>query len=96
MTKYLVSISNYADYASSNYGSSRCVSIGNLDLYFSYKTIVAFATPGVLVVCQNVWSKTTGRHLNCIDDRNKDARLPLGEFKQELEVVLRKYKLLRE
>lgn len=43
-----------------------CVTIGNLDLYFSYRTIIAFATPGNMRVSENLWSNTTGRHLGSV------------------------------
>ena len=41
------------------------VTVGDVDLYFSYETCVAFRAPGLfLVVCENVWSTTTGKLLN--------------------------------
>lgn len=60
------------------------VSIGLIDYYFSYETCVAARLPGMgLVVSQNVWSKTTGKHLNTIDGGSADAkakRQPSGTF----------------
>ncbi len=48
---------------------------GNKRIYFSYKTPIAFFTPrSGLVVRQNDWSVTTGKHLNAIDDGNKANR----------------------
>lgn len=62
--------------------------VGDLTLWFSYTTIVAFAIPGVgRRVCENVWSQTTGRHLNEIDNGNKAGRLPRAQFEKELAVV---------
>ena len=45
-----------------------CVTAAGIDYYFSYATCVAFRAPGFgLVVRENVWGTTTGRHLNEID-----------------------------
>lgn len=61
-----VSIRNYGDYSSRNYGAhSLEVDIGDLRLWFSYHTVVAFHAPGQhRMVRQNDWGTTTGKHLN--------------------------------
>ena len=68
---------NYGNYSSSNYGChSLCFTdaAGN-DFYYSYKTLVAFRKyPGALVVHENFWSSTTGKHLNWIDGGTKEAK----------------------
>lgn len=54
---------------------------------FSYKTPIAFACGGVVVVRQNDWSTTTGKHLNAIDGGSteaKKARLSSAEFQATL------------
>jgi len=83
-----IRIWNYGDYSSKNYGSSRAVQIGSLTLYFSYDTVVAFKDGINLIVSENCWSTTTGRHLNCIDGGRKKDRLPRDKFEAELEKVL--------
>lgn len=88
-----VRIWNYGDYSSSNYGSSRAVTIGDLDLYFSYDTVIAFQNHGDLVITKNQWSTTTGRHLNCIN-RDKKIRVPYEDFKKKLNDVLEKHDLI--
>ena len=50
------------------------VEIGNLTLWFSYETIIAFQTGGKRFVCENVWSPTTGKHLSRIDGGIADAK----------------------
>lgn len=45
MDKSQISVSNYGNYSSNNYGSSRLVTIGELDFYFSYDTVIAFRSP---------------------------------------------------
>ena len=44
-------------------------------LYFSYQTPVAFEKEGRLMVRQNSWGPTTGKHLNKIDGGNYKNRL---------------------
>lgn len=73
----LPTISNYMDYSSSNYGAhSLLVTMGPLRVWYSYRTPVAFSWmgPAPMVVHQNVWGTTTGKHLNMIDGGDKEAR----------------------
>ena len=59
------------------------VDIGDLTVYFSYSTIVAFRTPdGTLVCSENVWPQTTGKHLNFIQP-NKARRVSAEQFERE-------------
>ena len=80
---------NYGEYASSNYGSHTqgfSDNYGN-DYYFSYETLVAFSSAKHgLVVRENVWSNTTGKHLNWIN-RDKDSRVTSEVFNQLLSEV---------
>lgn len=88
-----VSINPYGDYSSSNYGvHSLKVTIGRLNLWFSYKTIVAFEYDGRLSIIKNYWSTTSGKHLNWID-RDKKVRLESLEFNRLLDDLLRKLDL---
>ena len=50
------------------------VSLGGVDVYFSYTTPVAFRAKGRLVVRGNNWGPTTGRHLNEIDGGSADRK----------------------
>lgn len=64
------------------------VSIGPLTLVFSYSTCVAFAVAGEgWCVSENVWSKTTGKHINQETPRGVD-RVPHEEFSRRLDAVL--------
>ena len=52
--------------------------------WFSYKSLVAFATPGMPpVVRQNMWGAITGKHLSAIDGGDKAGRWPFENFKKE-------------
>ena len=68
------------------------VRVGTLELWFSYRTIIAFrdsrnAQRGVRVI-QNYWSATTGKHLNAIDYGDKASRLDSDDFQLELTKAL--------
>jgi hypothetical protein len=54
--------------------------------WFSYQTCIAFQDGGYMAVCENVWSRTTGKHLNHIDP-DKASRLPHAEFVRRLKEV---------
>lgn len=57
------------------------VRVGDMDLWFSYETCIAFHGPeGDLVVHENVWGPTTGKHLNYIDDGKNNRRVPSEVF----------------
>tara|TARA_R110002020_G_scaffold168090_1_gene356750 strand:+ start:6743 stop:7015 length:273 start_codon:yes stop_codon:yes gene_type:complete len=61
------------------------VTVGDIDYYFSYRTLVAFRAPGAgLVVRENDWGPTTGKHLNAIDDGDKADRVGVEEFQRLL------------
>ena len=71
-----------------NYGpgspKSNCmgVSVGGIDIYFSYTTPVAIRRGSELVVRQNNWGPTTGKHLNSIDDGARGDRVGVDEFQK--------------
>lgn len=80
----------YGNYSSDNYGAHalRFV-VGDLSVWFSYKTPVAFSHPTTgRVVRQNDWSTTSGKHLNAIDGGNKKGRVSGKEFEKRLQAVL--------
>ncbi len=99
---------SYGQYKSGNYGAhSLMFTIGKIDFYFSYDTLVAVACPFLItiapydgmIVRQNDWSTTTGKHLNWIDGgepANKKKRLTATEFERQLQLVLEHYGLNRE
>lgn len=79
----LPTIESYGNYSSDNYGAhSLRVSVGGVDVWFSYSTPVAFRTNGKQVVRQNDWGSTTGKHLNWIDGGDKASRVPAAEFER--------------
>ena len=72
-------------------GNALVFSIGGVDVYYSYKTPVAFRSNGTLVVRANIWGPTTGKHLNAIDGGDKEAkakRVTGVTFEEVLAAVL--------
>lgn len=64
------------------------VRVGSLALAFSYTTVVGYAHGwSGWVLPENVWSSTTGRHLNWLDD-DHSKRLPYSEWEARLNDVL--------
>lgn len=56
------------------------VRVGSLSLAFSYRTIIGISVGfGPWKVSENVWSNTTGKHLNYLNS-DKDMRLPAEQF----------------
>ena len=64
------------------------VEMGNKRFYFSYETCVAFYTTGTeLVICENIWGTTTGKHLNWLNS-DTSIRVKRDEFITKLEEVM--------
>jgi hypothetical protein len=84
----MVRIGKYGQYDSNNYGAhTTYIEVGDCTFYFSYQTCVAFNAPDTgLVVSENKWSVTTGKHLNWISD-DKKRRIPNSEFEAKLKLV---------
>jgi len=89
----LPKISTYGEYSSDNYGAhSRKVELASVTLFYSYETIVAYrdAQDG-LIVSENCWKTTTGKHINWIDGGNKKARKPRAEFESMLAETCKRH-----
>ena len=90
MTTRLPEFQSYGDYNSDNYGAHTIqLILPGLTLFYSYKTIVAYADRmDGRVVCENRWSTTTGKHLNMIDGGNKKSRKDGATFDAMLQAAL--------
>jgi len=82
-----IGFENYGNYSSDNYGAHTLrFMAGTRSYWFSYKTLVAFYHPTRgLVVHENTWGPTTGKHLNWIDGGDKKSRVNAETFKRLLE-----------
>jgi hypothetical protein len=57
--------------------------------WFSYTTLVAFKIANFpIVVHENDWGNTTGKHLNLIDGGNRATRLKDAAFRKKLKQCL--------
>jgi len=59
--------------------------VGDKTIYYSYNTTVAIKTPIDTYVCENVWSVTTAKHLNRIEEltgSDKEYRMKYKHFRQ--------------
>jgi hypothetical protein len=77
----------YGNYKSENYGAHalKFTFPDGREIYFSYKTPVAFVRRGGSpVVRENDWGPTTGKHLNAIDGGHKSARFAGDVFEDLL------------
>ncbi len=82
MNKMIPEISSYGDN-----DSIRCirVDIPDMTLFYSYTTVIGFYTAKTgRVVCENVWSNTTGKHLNYLEP-DKKKRVKVDEFNRRLQ-----------
>ena len=61
-----------------------CENIGSNEIFYSYNTTVAVKTPIETFVSENVWSVTTAKHLNRIEEltgSNKEYRMRYKDFR---------------
>ena len=79
-------IGTYGPNRSKNQGA-RKVTVGSLTIYQSYATAIAFIGRAGLVIRDNDWGVTTGKHLNWID-RDKGKRIPGAQFEKALQAEL--------
>jgi hypothetical protein len=76
--------------------TAHVVRVGPLRFLFSYETVVAFRIGSdPWVVSENVWSKTTGKHINQTCGAGA-RRIPHEEFAQRLATVLDRVDVRRE
>ena len=59
------------------------VIVGDNTFFFSYETCIAIEDNNGLHICENVWSKTTGKHLNMLQ-KNKNQRYKWDQFQKLL------------
>ena len=86
---------NYGNYSSDNYGTHSMAFTDNFhnDYYFSYDTLIAFRGDEGLIIRENVWGSTTGKHLNWID-RDKSIRVDSATFEAKLQRLRDKHEIL--
>ena len=88
----LPTITSYGQYSNDNYGAHTLkVDLGEITLYYSYETIVAYCDGKDDLVCsENVWGTTTGKHLNWIQP-HKARRTNNVEFREMLRRAIERH-----
>jgi hypothetical protein len=91
-----IRVSTYIRSSSPNYGLNTIrLDLGDLTLWFSYQTVVAFQVGfDEKVVSENDWGPTTGKHLNAIDEGAKEMRLKRKAFEAKLQGILNEFGLV--
>lgn len=77
-------------YAQDYNGRAIAFNIGPLTLYYSYSTIIGFEYKGKEVICENVWGRTTGKHLNILE-LDKKKRYSYEDFHNYLNSALKEF-----
>lgn len=73
-----ISIENYA-----RGENAHLVTIGDVELFFSYKTLIGFKANGETVTRDNQWGKTTGAHLCKIPGDRREHRVDEKTFAEK-------------
>ncbi len=62
------------------------VELGEIEIAFSYQTPIGFNLYDGKgwVIRYNAWGPTTGKHMNWLDDRGPDYRIPGDSFESRL------------
>jgi hypothetical protein len=76
-------------------GNFSLVTLGPLDIWFSYKTPIAYRLDAGIVARKNDWGPTTGRHLNAVGVDHAD-RLDGDVFTSQLHTILARLTLGEE
>lgn len=75
--------------SSSQNGKLTRLYLGNIVIWFSYETPVAYRVPGIAgtIVSDKGWSQTTRRHIGSIEGRR--APIAHEDFERGLEAIMR-------
>ena len=86
----MVTLPSFYTYCSNTTAvNAQCFSLGyGLSVYFSYKTPIAYSYNAKTIVRVNDWSNTTSRHLNSIDNGDKQSRISGAQFEQQLADIM--------
>lgn len=87
-----IKISSYGRYNSDNYGKNTLqINLGGFVLFYSYATVVAFDDDDGLVISENKWGPTTGKHLNWIKENRMHTQLHRFAFVEALQRKLEEH-----
>jgi len=82
-------IPSWSSYGKVNDANTLRFDVSGYTFWYSYKTLVAFKAPNhPLVVHENIWGTTTGKHLNLIDGGRKQERIDASNFATMLKTLV--------
>ena len=85
------------NFSMSNLGrgnNGKHIEIGNIEIFVSYSTVIAYRTPNEgLVARENDWSTTTGQHMNAVPGNTKEDRISGPDFEERFSKMLEDYGL---
>ena len=71
----MVSIRSYYGDSATSQNNAKLVTVDHVKFYFSYETLIAVEPlNSALIIRQNDWGPTTGKHLNAVDGGSKEAK----------------------
>lgn len=75
--------------------NGKYIEIGNIEIFVSYGTVIAYRTPEAgLVARENDWSNTTGQHMSAIPGNVKEDRINGTLFEEKFNKMLEDHGLL--
>ena len=60
--------------------------VNGYQVFYSYNTAIGINNNGKLILSENVWSTTTGRHLTWIDGGSKEAKKSRIKYSDLLKI----------
>ena len=60
--------------------------VNGYQVFYSYNTAIGINNNGKLILSENVWSTTTGRHLTWIDGGSKEAKKSMIKYSDLLKI----------
>ena len=79
-------VSHYYGNSVSSQSTNRVITSDSIKVYYSYETIIAVEVDGVLTIAKNIWSSTTGKHLNAIS-RDKSIRVDYEVLEEIIDAL---------
>ena len=61
--------------------------VNGYQVFYSYNTAIGINDNGKLILSENVWSTTTGRHLTWIDGGSKEAKESRIKYSDLLKIL---------
>lgn len=82
-------MNNFNIYPLGRGNNGKHIEIGNIEIFVSYQTVIAYRTPeDGLVARENDWSSTTGQHMAAIPGNYKEDRISGALFDEKFNKML--------